>query len=137
MAENDIDDFELDDKIFGLTPESNTAANRRKSIRYIRNDIQAYLIKSGLFSKKKDMAVKLLDISTKGIGVELYPDQNLSLNKKLIVLLKFGDQKVFQLEAKAIHIISKTQQQYGIKFDKTHHELGDYLLYSQNDLIFK
>ena len=137
MAESDSDDFELDDKIFGLTSEAESSINRRKSIRYIRDDIQTYLIKTGLFAQKKQIPVKLLDISTKGIGLELYPNQTLSLNKKLTVLLEFGKHKTFTITAQAVHKIAGHDHQYGIKFDKTRHDLGDYLLDSQNDLIFK
>jgi len=108
--------------------------NLRIAVRYIRTDITTSLTTPGLLSFSKKISVKLIDISSKGAAIEC--DKKLGIKRKIILKLVFKDSHSFILHAKIIHHI-KNKKQYGLKFDKFNHELGDYLLSSQNDLTFK
>lgn len=106
--------------------------NNRIAIRYIRADIKANLSFLVFFRFKKTIPVKLLDISSKGAAVEC--KQNFSVNKKIELDLFFEDTESFAISARIIH---KNNDQYGLQFDHFNNELGDHLLESQNDLVFK
>ena len=130
---NDVD-FDDDDEIFGALITDEQSDNHRSAVRYVRDDISASLQKHGLFKLSKKTDVKLLDISSKGAAIEC--EKKLKLNDKIILELIFADFQEFAIEAKIVYQ-AENKKQYGIKFDRYNHELGDYLLSSQNDLIFK
>ncbi|MFW5442988.1 MAG: PilZ domain-containing protein [Methylococcaceae bacterium] len=108
--------------------------NHRVAVRYIRNDIKASFSNLGLLGFSKYIPVKLLDISSKGVAIE-YP-KNLPLKKRITLDLLFEDNKKFSITAEIIRRASD-KIQYGLAFDRFHHDLGDYLVYSQNELIFR
>ncbi len=108
--------------------------NKRIAIRYVRTDITASLsIKKFLFYSSL-IPVTLLDISSKGAAIK--SKKKLAVKKKVTIHLLFLDKKKFTISATIVHK-SKNKQFYGLKFDQFNNELGDYLLYSQSDLIFR
>ena len=129
--ENNNDD---DEDFFDMHLTDAQTNNLRIAVRYIRTDITTLLTKPGWLSFSKDIPVKLLDISSKGAAIEC--EKKLGIKRKIILKLVFKDSHSFILHAKIIHKI-KNKKQYGLKFDKFNHELGDYLLSTQNDLTFK
>ena len=129
--ENNNDD---DEDFFDIHLTDAQTNNLRLAVRYIRNDITTLLTKPGLLSFSKKISVKLTDISSKGAAIEC--DKKLGIKRKIILEFVFKDNRSFILHAKIIHKI-KNKKQYGLKFDKFNHELGDYLLSTQNDLTFK
>ena len=130
---NDID-FDTDDEIFGMLITDEQTNNHRSAVRYVRNDITVSLRMLGLIKLSKKIPVELLDISSKGIAIEC--ENKLRLNKKIILELIFSDNQKFSIDAKIVYQ-AENKKYYGIKFDGYNHKLGDYLLASQNDLIFK
>ena len=130
---NDID-FDTDDEIFGMLITDEQTNNHRSAVRYVRNDITASLKKHGLIKLSKKIPVELLDISSKGAAIQC--KHKLALNNKIILELVFTDNQEFSIDAKIVYQ-AENKKQYGIKFDGYNHKLGDYLLASQNDLIFK
>ena len=123
-----------DDDFFEMHLTDAQINNLRIAVRYIRTDITTSLTKPGLLSFLKEIPVKVLDIRSKGAAIEC--EKKLGIKRKIIIELVFKDNHSFILHAKIIHKI-KNKKQYGLKFDKFNHELGDYLLSTQNDLIFK
>jgi len=122
------------DEIFDMNFTDEKIQNHRTAVRYIREDISLSLQKDGLLNSSKKIPAKLLDISSKGATIEC--DIKLGINEKVILKLIFKDNKEFSIHAKTIHHV-KNKNQFGIKFDIFHHKLGDYILSSQHELIFK
>jgi hypothetical protein len=130
ILKNEVDN---DEEIFNSLTDTEKN-NKRVAVRYIRSDINVTFSKPGLLNLSKYIPVKLLDISSKGIAIEY--KKKLPIKKKITLDFLFEDNKSFSITAKIIRRASN-KIQYGLKFDHFNHELGDYLLYSQNDLIFK
>lgn len=122
---------ELDD-IFKLDVFND---NKRISIRYIRDDIAAYIRLPHFFGHGKAMPAKLYDISSRGALIAL--EKKLKVHSRPILLLHFKDGRQFNIKAKVIHKISEPEWLYGLKFESFNHALGDYLLETQDDLQFK
>jgi hypothetical protein len=114
--------------------------NRRKSVRYLRNDIGATVRKIGIFNfvtlkTNRDISVKLIDIGSRGVLVST--DKKLSLNKHVVLTLRFADFKEFVIPSVVVRKADLPKQQYGIKFDQANDKLADYLLATQKKLNFK
>jgi len=123
-----------DDEIFSMVLADEQTSNQRKATRYIRDDITISIRKSSLLNLSKRIPVILLDISSKGAAVEC--EKRLKIKNKVILEMIFQDEHQFIIPAKIVHQI-KDKNRYGLKFDKVNDGLGDYILSSQNDLIFK
>lgn len=113
--------------------------NKRTAIRYVRSDIAVTITKPGI-NLTKFLPVKLIDISSKGATIE--SRKKISLNHKVILHLLFLDNRSFTITAKTVHLAkniykNKNKNKYGLKFDRTNDELGEYLLTSQRNLEFK
>lgn len=125
---------DIDDEIFDMLFTDAQTNNQRTAVRYIRADIAATLCRHGLFMFTKKTPVKLLDISSKGASVEC--EMTLSLKKNIRLELVFKDNHEFIIPATIIYQ-TKNKKKYGLKFDNFNDELGDYILSSQKDLLFK
>lgn len=110
-------------------------SNKRKAVRYIRNDIDAAVTKIKVFRTNKLSYVILHDISTRGAFIST--DLNLSLNKKLTLTLVFAQGRKFAIPAKIVRKDFLGSYKYGLQFDCCNDSLGDYLLTTQSKLIFK
>jgi len=108
--------------------------NQRTAVRYIRTDITVTLRILGLFNSSKYLPVKLLDLSSKGLAMT--SEKKISLKTKVILSLTFKNGMNFKIPAKIVYK-NKTKKQYGVKFNQSNDELGDFILSSQEDLIFK
>lgn len=128
---------DFDDDIFGFQAESTEQKiiNNRVAIRYVRNDIHVTLITLNIFNLPKKNMVKLIDISSKGIAIKC--NKKLALKTKVIIQLIFRDKRMFKISAIIVHRINKENNEYGLQFVKFNNKLGDYLLSTQNDLVFK
>jgi len=130
MAEQDGD---LVSKKYSV--ESDDAQrNRRIAIRYVRSDITANIIKKG-FLKSTKIRVKLLDISSKGALIS--GPNRLTINNKVKLQLIFQDGKKFTIPATIVHKQNSSKKQYGLKFVTMDNDLGEHLLLTQSDLIFR
>lgn len=113
--------------------------NRRKSTRYIRNDIGVTIRKSGMFDfnflSNLDSSVKLIDISSR--GVQIATNIHFPLNQKISLTIRFFDFKEFQIPSKVMRKKMGDLQIYGIKFDQVNNDLANYLLKTQRKLKFK
>ncbi len=109
--------------------------NQRVATRCVRPDISAYLSDLGLFSFGKAISVKLLDITSKGVLIAT--DKKLKVNQKLTLTLCFHSGKTFTIKASIVRIAPLSRYEYGIKFDRYNNELGDHLLTTQSQLVFK
>ncbi|MCF7987064.1 MAG: PilZ domain-containing protein [Methylovulum sp.] len=116
-------------------PEIGLAKNHRVATRYIRKDITVSISGLHLFELGRVSRVELLDISSKGLLIEC--QRKLTLRKKIKLSLRFKSGKEFQLQGTVIRISTTSPTEYGIKFDRFNDELGDYLLETQEHLIFK
>ncbi len=108
--------------------------NKRTAVRYIRTDITVSLRLHGFFNFNKYYPAELLDISSKGVAIKC--KKAISIQKKVTVSLVFKDNTIFKIPAKIVYK-NNDKQQYGIKFDRFNNKLGDYLVSSEHDLIFK
>ncbi|MCK5871660.1 MAG: PilZ domain-containing protein [Methylococcales bacterium] len=131
-------DMSYDD--FSIDPTIDFSSNNRKTIRYIRNDIRASVYLSNILGrysakKKSALAVKLLDISSKGALISC--PKRLRMRKKVKLVLVFKTHKVFEIKARVIREETYDPQIYGVKFDVMNHDLGDYLLESQTTLVLQ
>lgn len=130
---NSKDDTDYEEDIFGSPSCSDDqTSNNRIAVRYVRSDINAFLSDLGLFSFSKQISVKLVDISSKGAAIEY--KNKLAIKKNITLNLIFEDKTQFAIKAEVVH---KSKNEYGLKFEYLNNELGDYLLSSQNDLVFK
>lgn len=109
--------------------------NLRKAVRYGRTDIKASLCRKILFLQTKPFDVELCDISTRGAHVA--SKRTLSINASYVLTIAFSDGKTFEIEGKVVHKKSSLEDSYGFKFDAYNDDLGNYLLNTQTDLIFK
>ena len=125
---------DYDEEIFDMLFTDAQINNQRTAVRYIRADITITLRKYGLLKFAKKIPVELLDISSKGAAIKC--EKKLGIKKRIILELIFEDNHEFIIHAKTIYQI-ENKNKYGLKFDSFNHELGDYLLSTQNDLIFK
>ena len=123
------------DNISGPVISDNLETNRRITVRYVREDIKASLsnVKIHLFGPP--LTIQLLDLSTKGALIS--SDKKIRKNKKLTLVLEFEDNRTFEIEARIVRLDAFIPNTYGIKFNKYNDELGDYILKTQTDLIFK
>ncbi len=124
-----------EDDIFALHDLDIPVPNRRKVVRYVREDIQASLEKPSLFGNKPPIASKLLDISTK--GALLATGHQFRIKAKVVLHLTFDKGKSFTIPGRIIHRISASAPTYGMEFRQIQHDLGDYMLATQSDLVFK
>ena len=129
----DNEEFDPEHEIFALDM-SDVEANKRAAVRYIRQDITAILTTKSLF-RVNEFLVRLIDISSKGATIAC--SEKLKVNNKVTLNLTFQDGKKFVLPAKVIHTENMANKHYGLKFDRCKDQLGEHLLSSQNDLIFK
>jgi hypothetical protein len=149
--EIDIDDDLFEEKLLilgqlehdhlGIDPAMENYNNQRKTIRYIRDDISAFINRSDIFggynsfSYSYSIEVKLLDISSKGALIS--SSKKITLNKKVNLILIFGCNKKFEISSKIVRKGSYAQKIYGLKFSHSRHDLGDYLLETQTELVFQ
>lgn len=129
----DIDDYKLDFADIKIP-------SRRIGVRYVREDIAASVCKISILifgiGFTREITVELVDISSKGVLIAT--TSKLRVNKKITITLKFEDNKTFTIKAKIVRgVLGPIQNQYGIKFDRLNNDLGDYLLETQNKLVFK
>ena len=128
------DDTKVANDLFNFDPSENQLVNNRLSTRYIRKDIQVTISKNSLLNFGREIPVGLIDISSN--GVLICSHKKLNVHDKITLELKFDSGRTFIV--KAIVVRKSTQpDQYGIKFDRYNNELGDYLLETQKELIFK
>lgn len=109
--------------------------NMRVTTRFIREDIAIAISFSGLLGFGKTISVDLVDIASKGVLIST--NQKLGINKKITLTLQFKSGKVFVIQAIVVRCSSSLSNEYGIRFDRYNNELGDYLLETQEKLIFK
>ncbi len=126
---------ENSDDLFKLDFIENLPENKRFAVRYIRSNIKASVLKVRLFGFGRPLGLDLLDISSKGALIS--SQKKLKKNKKLTLILEFEDGKVFEIKSKIVRFEKDQKYRYGIKFDRFHNELGNYLLKTQDDLIFR
>jgi len=110
--------------------------HKRTAVRYVRDDISAYLSYRKLLVKQT-IAVKLLDISSKGASV--LTAENLPINKKITLILSFRIGKQFEIKAKISRHggHNSSRNELGIQFDHYNNALGDCLLATTSKLIFR
>lgn len=128
------DDTKVANDLFNFDLSENQLVNNRLSTRYIRKDIQVTISKNSLLNFGREIPVDLIDISSNGVLIRSH--KKLDVHDKITLELKFDSGRTFIV--KAIVVRKSTQpDQYGIKFDRYNNELGDYLLETQKELIFK
>lgn len=110
-------------------------SNRRKSVRYVRNDIQTRLIIRTFLGLKSSMDVKLFDISSRGVNISTA--KRLKIGKPVCLIFRFEDGMEFKINALIKNCCVKSEYQYGIKFEKQENNLADHLLKTQVDLVFR
>jgi hypothetical protein len=120
--------------------EKGHVVNERRTVRYIRKDIKAYIRKQNWFSTVgidwfwKEVPVELLDISNRGCLIAC--PKKLAVRSRVSVLLAFETGKRFEIEATVIRK-AESEGQYGIKFAAYNNALGDYMLKTQEKLTFR
>jgi hypothetical protein len=120
---------------FDFDSQSDNTINNRVTTRFIRDDITVTIKAPGRFYISKPITVNLMDISCKGVLIST--DKKFGINKQITLTLEFTSGKVFVIKAKIARHTSSSLNEYGVKFDSYNNELGDYLIESQDKLIFK
>ncbi|MDO8845458.1 MAG: PilZ domain-containing protein [Methylicorpusculum sp.] len=110
-------------------------SNRRKSVRYVRNDVQTTLLIRNFMGLKSSMDVKLFDISSRGVNIA--SAKRLKIGKPVCLIFRFEDGMEFKINAFIRNCCIKSEYQYGIQFEKQENNLADHLLKTQVDLVFK
>ncbi|TAL47557.1 MAG: hypothetical protein EPN89_08455 [Methylovulum sp.] len=127
--------FEDDAELMNGLPDLGLTKNLRIATRFIRGDISASISGLGFFEMGKTIPVKLMDISSKGVLIST--NRKLRINKSLTLTLQFETGRTFIIKAAIVRRSASSHHQYGMKFERCHDELGDYLLESQSKLVFK
>jgi hypothetical protein len=115
-------------------------ANQRRTVRYIRKDIKAWIRRESWFDAlgldrfRKEIPAELLDISNR--GCLLGCSAKLSVPTKITVLLMFETGMHFEIKAMVVRK-AEGRNQYGIKFARYNDDLGEYMLKTQTELTFK
>ncbi|MBS3951507.1 MAG: PilZ domain-containing protein [Methylomicrobium sp.] len=110
-------------------------SNRRKSVRYVRNDIQTTLSIRNFLGLKSSMEVKLFDISSRGVNISVA--KRLKIGKPVCLIFRFEDGIEFKINAFIRNCCTNSEFQYGIQFEKQENNLADHLLKTQVDLVFR
>lgn len=114
--------------------------NQRRTVRYIRKDIEARICKESWFGAlagswlRQEIPVELFDISNRGCLIGCA--EKLAIEAKITVLLMFKTGMRFEIKATVVRK-AEGQDQYGIKFAQYNDKLGEYLLKTQGELTFK
>ncbi len=124
-TKDDFDELDHDLKL------DSQIKNKRISVRYRRNDIQAVLKTHGLFFSNR-FPVELIDISSKGAAISC--EKKLRKKIKVTLFVRFKDKRSFSITATVVH--NSDHPKYGLKFDKYQGELAEHLLETQTDLEF-
>jgi hypothetical protein len=130
-----FDDTEAADDFFDFDLSADQAINNRITTRFIRKDIKVTFSKNGLFSFGRETPVDLIDISSKGVLIRSH--KKLNIRGKITLELKFDSGKTFKIEGIVVRKPTLSNIRYGIKFNRYNDELGNYLLETQKQLIFK
>jgi hypothetical protein len=121
---------------FNTDSQAHCKKNIRSTTRFVREDITtASITVPALLGFSKTISVELIDVACKGVLIST--DKKLSINKKTTLTLQFKSGKVFVIKATVVHRSGSSQNKYGLKFDRYNNELGDYLLETQEKLLFK
>ncbi len=120
---------------FNFGSQTDFKKNNRVTTRFIRDDIAVAINVPGRLGFGKTISVNLMDISCKGALIST--GEKLGISKQITLNLQFKTGKVFVIKAKIVRHSSSSRNEYGIKFDCYNNELGDYLLETQDKLIFK
>lgn len=121
----------------------NPVSNQRKSTRYVRKDIAVFVSQPdifgsySLFSISRPTKVKLFDISSRGVLIAGPSNLVLRKKQKIMLTLIFNTNKTFEFLGTVVREVTEQRKLYGVKFDKVNDALGDYLLESQADLVFR
>lgn len=118
-----------------MTSTPKVTLQLRKAARYVRSDIKAELYSNGLFRSSTPFAVELLDISTR--GAHIASERKLRIKGAYTLKLTFEGGQTFEIAGKVIHKKAALENEYGFQFNAYNDSLGDYLLETQTDLIFK
>jgi len=129
------DDTKVANDLFNFDLSENQLINNRLSTRYIRKDIQVTISKNSLLNFGREIPVDLIDISSNGVLIRSH--KKLNIRDKITLELKFDSGRTFIVKAIVVRKSAQPDNQYGIKFDRYNNELGDYLLETQKELIFK
>ncbi|WP_331820298.1 PilZ domain-containing protein [Methylobacter sp. Wu1] len=130
-----FDDAEAADEFFDFDLAEDQAINNRITTRFIRKDIKVTFSKNGLFSFGRETPADLIDISSKGVLIRSH--KKLDIRDEITLELKFDSGKTFKIEGIVVRKPTLSNIRYGIKFKRYNDELGDYLLETQKELIFK
>jgi hypothetical protein len=127
-------------KFFNAYFNLTATKNNRMATRVVRRDIAAAIGDLGLLSLGKVLPVILLDINSRGALIE--SKKKLDVDQTLTLALKFKTGKLFTIKAKVVRIAAAAGaahygDHYGVQFDRYNDELGDYLLETQSNLIFR
>jgi hypothetical protein len=109
--------------------------NSRIATRFVREDITVRIKAPFLVIFHKNICVKLMDISSKGVLIST--NHKLHVNNKIRLFLMFKSGRTFVIKALVVRHSVSSADEYGIKFDRYNNELGEYLFESQENLIFK
>lgn len=129
------DDKKVANDLFNFGLSENQLVNKRMSTRYIRKDIQATISKNSLLNFGREIPVGLIDISSN--GVLICSHKKLNVHDKITLELKFDSGRTFIVKAIVVRKSTRPDNHYGIKFNRYNDELGDYLLETQKELIFR
>jgi len=133
-----IDDLDIPLDIFAILEEDEEQpANRRKTVRYVCHDLRAELVTEGwLGFTKKTCAVELSDLSSRGALIRC--EETLRPDMQILLHLFFADGKHFVVPGQIVRSAEKKQTPfYGVRFKSYQHDLADYLLKTQTDVVFK
>ncbi len=120
----------IDNEVAEVSVSSLTDGSvNRASVRYIRKDLKAYLLKYSLF-KTKPLKVKLEDISSRGVRISTR--SKIRVNKKLLVGIRFLDGYKFLIDA----VVVRNYQVVSYVYDFSFQSIDDYI-YSQNSTFSK
>lgn len=125
---------------FNTTPDPESIEHKRKSIRYIRDDIKASIKEVTLFNSKAMATITLHDVSSHGALISVPKKIKFKPYQKVRLILEFADGKSFDIEAtvvhskKVVHHQNILTKEFGLKFSKRNNKLGDYLVKTQTDL---
>lgn len=100
---------------------------KRKSCRYVRDDIQVSVIEKRFLLRRKTIEARLVNICQ--IGACIGYSKKFSRGQKVQLILTFSEGESYEFSGVIVHRRTDNQEMiYGINFEKLNHQFEEHLL---------
>jgi hypothetical protein len=128
--------FKLKAKILRLQESVHYLSNHSfPALQYFLKNKAAPLKSLHLFESNQEILMKFRDLDASSVKIFTYVPLDIKENHSLLFILNNGEQQ--KISSQIDQYQRLINNSYGIKFEKMSDKLGDHILETQTDLIFK